>query len=119
MYSYDKKLVNNAKILRKNMTPQEKRLWYDFLKKLPITVRRQKNIGSYIVDFYIASARLVIELDGSQHLRLENRCADQERTAFLQKLGITVVRYSNLDVDQRFDDVKNDLLRRLGLMPDN
>ena len=67
-YKYNRKLVANAQKLRKNMTPEEKHLWYDFLKKLPVTVNRQKNIGNYIVDFYIPSARLVIELDGIQQI---------------------------------------------------
>ena len=61
------KLTTNAKELRKSMTKEERHLWYDFLKQLPITVHRQKPLGNYIVDFYIASAKLVIELDGSQH----------------------------------------------------
>ena len=67
LYKYDKKLVSAAKTLRKNMTPEEKRLWYDFLKRLPVTVNRQKNIGNYIVDFFIATGRVVIEIDGVQH----------------------------------------------------
>ena len=60
-------LKTNAQKLRKNMTRQERHLWYDFLKKLPITVNCQKVIGKYIVDFYCAGAKTVIELDGSQH----------------------------------------------------
>ena len=65
IYKYNKNLVSNAKKLRKNMTPEEKHLWYDFLKRLPITVNRQKNIGNFIVDFFIAEKRIVIEIDGS------------------------------------------------------
>ena len=65
------KLTNISKVLRKNMTREEKHLWYDFLKKLPVTVNRQKVIGSYVADFYCASAKLVIELDGSQHDRID------------------------------------------------
>jgi len=63
------KLTGNAKTLRKNMTKEERHLWYDFLKTLPLTVNRQKVIGNYIVDFYIASSKIVIELDGSQHYK--------------------------------------------------
>ncbi|MBQ2826585.1 MAG: DUF559 domain-containing protein, partial [Clostridia bacterium] len=63
IYKYNKNLVSNAQALRKNMTPEEKHLWYDFLKKLPCTVNRQKNIGNFIVDFFIASKRIVIEID--------------------------------------------------------
>lgn len=66
IYSYNKKLVSNARALRNNMTDEENHLWYDFLKKLPLTVNRQKNIGNYIVDFFIASKRIVIEIDGIQ-----------------------------------------------------
>ena len=70
--AHNKKLVKNAQTLRNNMTDEEKHLWYDFLKKLPFTVNRQKNIGNYIVDFYIDSKGIVIELDGSQHLNTKN-----------------------------------------------
>ena len=66
IYSYNKKLVSNARALRNNMTDEENHHWYDFLKKLPLTVNRQKNIGNYIVDFFIASKRIVIEIDGIQ-----------------------------------------------------
>ena len=97
------------------MTKEERRLWYDFLKQLPVTVNRQKVIGHYIVDFYCASAKLVIELDGSQHYESEGTVADRERDLALSSLGITVVRYSNDDVNRNFDGVCTDLLRRLDL----
>ena len=115
IYNYNKKLVANAKVLRKNMTKEEKHLWYDFLKRLPLTVNRQKNIGDYIVDFYIANNRLVIELDGSQHGMSENLKMDEKRDRELGHLGITVLRYSNLDVNQNFYAVCEDILRHLGL----
>ena len=73
IYSYNKKLVSNARALRNNMSDEENQLWYDFLKKLPLTVNRQKNIGNYIVDFFIASKRIVIEIDGIQHKIPENK----------------------------------------------
>ena len=97
------------------MTKEERRLWYDFLKQLPVTVNRQKVIGHYIVDFYCASAKLVIELDGSQHYEDEDTAADRERDHALNELGITVVRYSNDDVIRNFGGVCTDLLMRLGL----
>lgn len=100
------------------MTKEERHLWYDFLKQLPVTVYRQKVIGHYIVDFYCASAKLVIELDGSQHYGDEGAAADRERDNALNQLGITVVRYSNDDVNRNFDGVCTDLLRRLALMGD-
>ena len=109
------KLRKNAQKLRREMTKEERRLWYDFLKQLPLTVNRQKVIGHYIVDFYCASAKLAIELDGSQHYESEGTTSDQERDYALNQLGITVVRYSNRDIDRNFDGVCADLLRRLQL----
>ena len=114
-YSYNKNLVKNAQSLRKNMTPEEKHLWYDFLKRLPVTVNRQKNIGDFIVDFYIASARIVIELDGSGHNLPSNQAADAERDAELEKLYIKVLRYRNIDINKNFNAVCNDILKHLGL----
>lgn len=115
IYGYNKDLVKNAKELRKNMTDEEKRLWYDFLKKLPITVNRQKNIGNYIVDFYIASKRVVIELDGAQHEMLVHEKKDEVRDAELNKLGITVLRYKNLDIRYNFKEVCEDILKHINL----
>ena len=115
IYNYNKKLVATAQALRKRMTPEEKHLWYDFLKRLPITVNRQKNIGNYIVDFYIASARIVIELDGSGHNLPSNQAADAERDAELEKLYIKVLRYRNIDLNKNFNAVCNDILKHLGL----
>ena len=109
------KLRSNAQKLRREMTKEERRLWYDFLKRLPVTVNRQKVIGRYIVDFYCAAGRLAIELDGSQHFEDEGAAADRERDLALSGLGITVVRYSNDDVNRNFDGVCADILRRLGL----
>ena len=114
IYKYDKALVSTAQTLRVNMTKEERHLWYDFLKKLPMTVNRQKNIGSYIVDFYIAKHRMVIELDGSQHGEKEHREADRERDDTLYKLGITVLRYTNSQVKQNFRGVCLDILRHMG-----
>ena len=79
MIPYNKKLVPNAQELRKNMTPEEKHLWYDFLKRLPFTVKRQHNIDNYIVDFYIPKKKIVIELDGVQHLMPKHIEADLKR----------------------------------------
>ncbi len=109
------KLRKSAQKLRREMTKEERRLWYDFLKQLPVTINRQKVIGRFIVDFYCASAKLVIELDGSQHYKSEGAASDRERDRALEQLGITVVRYSNDDVNRNFDGVCADLLRRLAL----
>ena len=104
------KLTGNAKTLRKTMTPEEKHLWYDFLKLLPVTINRQKVIGHYIVDFYCASAKAVIELDGSQHFESEK---DVCRDAYLQSLGIKVLRYWNVDIHKNFKGVCADIAKHL------
>ena len=114
-YKYNKKLVTNAQELRKNMTPEEKHLWYDFLKKLPVTVNRQKNIGNYIVDFYIPSARLVIEIDGMQHKEEEHLKADRQRDYELINLGNKVLRFTNFDVRMNFLFVCRDILQATGI----
>ena len=119
MYPYNRKLRNNAQELRKNMTPEEKHLWYDFLKKLPITVKRQKQIENFIIDFYIASAKLAIEIDGIQHTLPEHEDADRKRDETLHDWGIKVIRYSNVDINARFDTVINDILDKLGLSADS
>lgn len=115
MYSYNKKLVSNAQELRKNMTAEERHLWYDFLKKLPVPVKRQKNVGNYILDFYIPNAKLAIEIDGRQHNLLEHFEEDRIRDESLRRLGITVVRYKNEDIHNQFQTVAKDILKRLGL----
>ena len=109
------KLRKTAQKLRREMTKEERRLWYDFLKQLPVTINRQKVIGPYVADFYCASAKLVIELDGSQHYDDKGAASDRERDRALNQFGITVVRYSNNDVNRNFEGVCADLLRRLGL----
>ncbi len=115
MIPYNKKLVSSARNLRKNMTPEEKHLWYDFLKRLPCNVRRQHNIENYIVDFYIAEKKIVIEIDGRQHLLPEHKEADEQRDAVMSSWGITVLRYSNDNIRNNFNAVAGDLLTRLGL----
>ena len=95
------------------MTKEERRLWYDFLKALPVTVNRQKVIGPYIVDFCCYKARLIIELDGSQHFEPKGIANDQARDLYLNEQGYTVLRYSNLDIHQHFQSVCNDILLHL------
>ena len=82
---YNKNLVSNAKTLRKNMTKEERHLWYDFLRTYPVRFSRQKVLGKYIADFYSAEAKLVIELDGSQHYETDEMEKDAERTSFLER----------------------------------
>ena len=114
-YNYNKRFVKNARELRKNMTPEEKHIWYDFLKKLPVTVNRQKNIGNYIVDFYIPSARIVIEIDGIQHREENHLESDRVRDFELAKIGNKVFRYSNFDINKNFPIVCFELLQALGI----
>ena len=95
-------LVPFAKQLRKEMTKEERHLWYDFLRSYPIRFSRQKVLGNYIVDFYSAAAKLVIELDGSQHYEDANIEKDTERTTFLEDYGLTVIRIPNNEVSQNF-----------------
>jgi very-short-patch-repair endonuclease len=102
-------LTAYAKELRKNMTKEERHLWYDFLKLLPVTVNRQKVMGNFIVDFYCDNAKLVIELDGSQHYEEIGKRTDELRDQFLHGLGITVLRYSNLDINKNFAGVCRDI----------
>ena len=113
-YKYNKDLISNAKDLRRNMTAEEKEIWYKFLKKLPLTVKRQQCIGNYIVDFYIANTKTVIEIDGKQHGFIENLEADKIRDAYLSDLGIKVLRYKNVDINTRFYAVCKDILNRIG-----
>ena len=115
MIPYNKKFVLIARTLRKNMTPEEKHLWYDFLKRLPFNVRRQHNIENYIVDFYIAERKVVIEVDGRQHLLPEHKEADMQRDMDLSAWDITVLRYSNDNIQNDFNAVASDILRKLGL----
>ena len=105
MKKYDKSNIPLAKELRKNLTPWERRLWYDFLRSYPIRFQRQKAIGSYIADFYCAKARLVIELDGGGHYTDEQQAADARRTVNLQQMNLSVLRVCNLDIDRNFRGV--------------
>ena len=87
------------------MTKEERHLWYDFLRRYPVRFLRQKILGKYIVDFYCASAKLVIELDGSQHFDENNIVKDTERTSFLEKYGLKVIRIPNNQINTNFDGV--------------
>ena len=102
MHKHNKQLVPFARQLRKEMTKEERHLWYDFLRTYPVRFLRQKILGKYIADFYCAKARLVIELDGSQHYESSNREKDAERTAFLAAYGLRVVRIPNNEISGNF-----------------
>lgn len=102
---YQGKLIPRAKELRRDMTPQERHLWYDFLKDYPVRFQRQKTIDFFIADFYCASAKLIVELDGSQHFSAQGLAYDEERSAVLGKYGLTVLRFTNTEIDKQFDTV--------------
>ena len=115
MIPYNKNLTPTARELRKNMTKAEKHLWYDFLKRLPCSVHRQHNIGNYIVDFYIAEKKIVIEVDGRQHQAREHLQADRKRDEDLAGWDITVLRYSNESIQTEFRTVAQEILSALDL----
>ena len=100
-----KSLRKNAQNLRRNMTREERHLWYDFLKTYPVQFKRQYAIGKYIVDFYCFQAKLILELDGNQHCEPKAVQYDSDRTAYLQKQGFYVLRISNRDVSEQFRSV--------------
>ena len=102
---HNPKIVPTAKMHRKNMTKEERHLWYDYLRTHPVRFSRQKVLGKYIADFYSAQARLVIELDGGGHYTEEARQYDVERTAFLEAYGLTVIRIPNNEVISNFRGV--------------
>ena len=114
-FNYYSKLKSRSQDLRKNMTKEERKLWYDCLRKLPIDFHRQKMIGNYILDFYCAAHKIAIEVDGSQHYESDALDYDIKRAENLNRIGITVLRYSNHDINTNFDGVCNDIMRKLKL----
>ena len=101
---HNKSIVPLAKELRRNMTKEERHLWYDFLRGYPVRFYRQKVLGKYIVDFYCAQAKLVVELDGEYHRAEEVFQKDEERTAFLEEYGLLVYRIPNAYIRQNFKE---------------
>lgn len=102
---YNKNLIPRAKGLRKAATPQENHLWYDFLRAYPVRFQRQKAIDAFIVDFYCHAAKLVVEIDGSQHYEPKEQAYDAKRTKVLERYGIEVLRFSNRDINLYFSEV--------------
>ena len=102
---HNTELTNNARALRKNMTKEEQHLWYDFLKNYSVRFLRQKVIDNYIVDFYCHSARLIIELDGSQHYEEKDLLKDKIRTEKIEQRNLTVIRIPNNEVNRNFEGV--------------
>ena len=99
------RMLDTARRLRRDMTPQERKLWYEYLRTYPVKFYKQRIIESFVVDFYCAQARLVIELDGSQHYTEQGRAYDAERSTVLEQYGLLVLRFANNDVDNHFDAV--------------
>ena len=105
MLEYNKNFIPLAKNLRKDMTPQERKLWYTFLKTYPVRFQRQKTIGNYIADFYCAKAKLIIEIDGGGHYEEEQIQKDKTRTDFFNSININVIRFTNNEIDNNFYSV--------------
>ena len=100
-----KEMISRARQLRHDMTKEERHLWYDFLRAYVPRFTRQKIVEPYILDFYCSAAALAVELDGGQHYEEEGKAYDARRTAYLQKQGIQVIRFSNFDVMRNFEGV--------------
>ncbi|MCD7823700.1 MAG: endonuclease domain-containing protein [Oscillospiraceae bacterium] len=110
MSKYAPVLKNNdmlprARELRRNMTPQERKLWYTFLRTYPVKIYRQRIIESFIVDFYCASARLVIEIDGLQHYTEDGVARDHDRSVIIRNNHLKVLRFTNVQIDYQFESV--------------
>ncbi len=102
---YNSKLKDFSRDLRKNMTPQERRLWFCYLKTYPVKFYRQRSIAYYIADFYCSKAHLVIEIDGGQHYTPEGMDYDRNRTEVIETYQLEVIRFSNSDIDKNFRGV--------------
>ncbi len=113
MKTYNRKLIPFAQQMRREMTRAEARLWFGLLRDFTPRVRRQRPFGRFIVDFYCAACKVVIEVDGAQHFTPEGLVADAERTAFLEGLGLRVFRFSNVDVLENLSGVGARLLEVL------
>ncbi|MBR4889833.1 MAG: endonuclease domain-containing protein [Clostridia bacterium] len=97
--------TEKVRSLRKNATPWENKLWYEFLREYPIKFRRQQPIGQYIVDFYCSKARIIVEADGGGHFYDDKIKYDKERDLFLQSKGYTILHFTNLEIDKNFYEV--------------
>ena len=102
---YNRELVYNARKLRKEATKEERHLWYDFLRDYPNRFVRQKVIGKYILDFYCSEKKLAIEIDGSQHYDEKGRISDMDRTRDINEYGISVLRFTNGEINHQFEAV--------------
>ena len=111
---YDNTNVQNARRLRREMTPWERKLWYCYLSKhQEVRFYRQKPIANYIVDFYCPKASLVIELDGGGHYEPEQAAKDAERTRILEQSGVEIIRFCNRDIDHNFRGVCDSIDKKI------
>ncbi len=101
----NKSLKTLSSNLRNNATPQENKLWYEFLRTYPVRFNRQRIVGNFILDFYCAKARLAVELDGSQHYENKGINHDEQRTEYLESFGIYVLRFTNSEINENFYEV--------------
>ena len=99
------KLLETARKLRREMTSQEKHLWYDFLQHYPIKIYKQRIIGNFIADFYCHQAKLIIEVDGAGHYTAQGKLHDKARTKILRQYDLYVLRFSNHEIDSEFESV--------------
>ena len=102
---HNRKLTKRAQILRRNMTKEERRLWYEYLHDYPYRFRRQVTCGRFILDFYCAAAKLAIELDGSQHYEPNAMIKDTIRTGKIEERNLTVIRIPNNAINENFRGV--------------
>ena len=107
------RLLDQARKLRKEMTPQETKLWYQFLRTYPVRIYKQRIIESFIADFYCSSAKLVIEIDGSQHFTSQGKAYDEERSRIMNQYGIETIRFSNSDIDRQFEQVCSEIHKKI------
>ena len=115
MLPHDKRLTGFARYFRKNMTPEEKKIWYEFFKRFPVAVKRQHNIDRYIVDFYIPKYKIAVEIDGKQHTSMRAATEDHERDRALADRKIRVIRCSNRGIRESFSSVCDWILHEIGL----
>lgn len=116
---YKGELISRAKEIRRDLTRQEKHLWFDFLRDYLVKIYRQRTISRYIADFYCASAKLVVELDGGQHFEPDALAYDAARTCVFENQGIKVIRFTNLQIDNEFENVCNEINRVISIRNHN
>jgi very-short-patch-repair endonuclease len=115
---YRRDLKRRSQSLRRDPSPAERKLWYEFLRDHPVKFTRQKPLGHYIADFYCSSSRLVIEVDGDSHFTDSAPLYDERRTAALLAEGVRLLRVTNLEVMEQFEGVCQKIQDALTRVPD-